>query len=333
MEPTIKSGAASAARLLLSLVLLGFAGWLLLNRQFVLDQLSLLNYRPDPGVSALAASDTMTPSGQRYFFVSRPKIESRDQFNQNCTGGSEQTIILGCYVGQRIYIFNVTDPRLPGVKEVTAAHEMLHASYDRLSSSERQRVDAMILEQVRQISDKRILALIASYQQSEPTQLVNEMHSIFATEVRNLTPQLEQYYARYFGDRAKVVAYSEGYEKVFNDLRAQQNQLLAEMNQLNLEIKNRSDALNAQISQLNADIAAFNQKARRSGGFASQDEFNRERSALAARQQVLQAERDAINGLIAQFNAKREQLLALNVQAQSLNQSLSSTPQNVPAVQ
>ncbi|RWZ79062.1 MAG: hypothetical protein EOT04_02255 [Candidatus Chaera renei] len=332
MESTISNKAASAVRLLISLALLAASGWIIFNRQFVLDQLSLLGYRPGSAVTALAANDTMTSAGQRYFFVSRPKIESRDQFNQNCTGGSEQTIILGCYVGQRIYIFNVTDPRLPGVKEVTAAHEMLHAAYDRLPAAERQKVDAMILRQVKQTSDKRILELIASYQKSEPTQLVNEMHSIFATEVRSLSPELESYYSRYFSDRLRVVSYSEGYEKVFTDLRAQQDRLLTELNRLNAEIKSRSDSLNSQISQLNADISAFNQRAR-SGGFASQDEFNRARAALASRQRALQAERDAINNLIAQFNAKRQELLALNVQAQSLNQSLSSTPQAVPTVQ
>ena len=35
------------------------------------------------------------------------------------------------------YIYNVNDERLNGLKEVTAAHEMLHAAYERLPESDK----------------------------------------------------------------------------------------------------------------------------------------------------------------------------------------------------
>ena len=38
-----------------------------------------------------------------------------------------KTAVLGCYANREISIFNVTDQRLDGIREVTAAHEMLHA--------------------------------------------------------------------------------------------------------------------------------------------------------------------------------------------------------------
>ncbi len=50
----------------------------------------------------------------------------------------KRNAILGCYnpSSRDIYIYNVTNSELDGVKEVTAAHEMLHAAWERLSESE-----------------------------------------------------------------------------------------------------------------------------------------------------------------------------------------------------
>lgn len=318
--------------LLVSAALFILAGWIFFNRQYVIDQIRLAGYRPPQEVRALAEATTMQGEGERYFYATRPLINGREEFNRHCSDRGEQTLVLGCYNGLDIYIFNVEDERLRGVEEVTAAHEMLHAAYDRLGRRERERVDGLVRAEVDKLGDPRLVELVKLYNTTDPGALLNEMHSIIATEVRDISPELEEHYRRYFADRKKVVALSEGYEKVFTDLKNQQDALSGELDRLNGEIRTRTQRLNGDIQRLNADIEAFNRRAD-SGDFSSQAEFRQERDRLVERQTALSAERRAINALISRFNTIRQQLAELNLQAQSLNRSLDSNPpQEVPSL-
>lgn len=318
-------------RLVASVLIITVAIWVFFNRQFLLDEVALRSYAPPSEIEALANDDTMTSTGKRYFYVSRPEIQNQDEFNASCQSRGEESIILGCYVGQRIYLYNVTDQRLSGVEQVTAAHEMLHAAYDRMGDDERNKVNQMITSQLGSITDPRILGLIKLYQKSEPGQVTNELHSILGTEVRSLSAELEDYYKKYFNNRGKVVSYSEAYEGVFSQLRAEQEQLTARLNELNNTIKQRMSSFNSSITKLNTDIAGFNNRAN-NGGFNSEAQFNSERSALVERQQELQAERGEINGLIDEYEQTRKRLESLIIQTQSLNEALDSTPEEVPTL-
>jgi hypothetical protein len=315
-----------------NILLLIVAVWVLLNRQDVLDAIQLFQYSPPAEVEALAKETSMSDGGIHAFYVSHPTLADRSTFNSSCnTNSKEQTIILGCYTGQRIYIYNITDARLPGVRQVTAAHEMLHAAYDRLGKSEKERIDAYIDAQAQKITDPRILNLIDMYRKSEPGELHNEMHSIFGTEVKELSPELEEHYKEFFTDRSKVVWFSEQYEKVFNELKAKQKSIIADMESLADEIKKRNVALSLAVKDLDSDIRSFNQRAN-DGDFESQAEFNTERNQLVARQQDLEADRETINQMIAAHDQKRKELEALNLEVNSLNNSLDSTPAEVPSV-
>src|SRR5665213_1897181 len=100
--------------------------------QDISDWFKLRNYTPPASVKAFAVADTMTPYAIHMFYINHPAVESNvSAFRAKCAI-AEQTIVLGCYRGleQGIEIYNVKDPRLNGVQQVTAAHEMLHAAYD-----------------------------------------------------------------------------------------------------------------------------------------------------------------------------------------------------------
>ena len=65
--------------------------------------------------------------------------------------------MLGCYIlNKGIYVYDITDDRLAGVRQVTTAHEMLHAAYDRLSVKERAQVDAMTAAAYEKLDNIRI---------------------------------------------------------------------------------------------------------------------------------------------------------------------------------
>ena len=157
----------------------------------------------------------MNEYGKKLFYVQRPLLQNLDEFRNSCST-SEQTIVLGCYkTNVGIYIYGIEDSRLQGVKQVTAAHEMLHAAYDRLSQSEKNKVNQLTLSAFNQLTDERVKKNIESYRTRDASVVPNELHSILATEVDSLPPELEQYYKKYFIDRHKIVAFSNQYEGEF----------------------------------------------------------------------------------------------------------------------
>lgn len=225
-----------------------------LNFSAITDWLALRNYQPPAAIAALASQTSMTPSARRVFYVNHPELSSKSAFGNLCPSGQrEKTIVLGCYHGNQrgIFLLEVTDPRLSGVEDVTAAHEMLHAEYDRLSSSERSRVNAMLQAYFdNDLHDQRIIDTVAAYRTSEPNDVVNEMHSIFGTEIANLPSGLAQYYQRYFTDRTVVVARADAYQTEFTSRQTAVKQANTQLAALKVQITNSQDGLKARQAMI-----------------------------------------------------------------------------------
>lgn len=233
---------------------------LVANKQQVIDYTRLHNYTAPAEITAIANQDTLTPYAKKVFYVNHPQVDQKAPFAANCPDATrEQTIVLGCYHGGQggIYLLNVTDSRLDGVKQVTAAHEMLHAAYDRLSTKDRTQIDAMLTDYYKnKLTDKRLLSTIDAYKKTEPDDVVNEMHSIFGTEIATLPAPLEQYYQKYFADRSKVTAYSEQYQSEFT---SRQNAVAAADAKLTT-LKQQIDAAKASLDAKQADITTKQQQ-------------------------------------------------------------------------
>ena len=257
--------------LVLLLVWLGFLGVLYANQQRVVDWWKLRGYTPSSDVTAIAQATKMNELGTHLFYVNRPQLMEAATFSKECPIAAEKTIILGCYKGgdNGIYLYSVSDVRLQGVEEVTAAHEMLHAAYARLSANEKKQLNKQLEDFFETLTDDRIKQTIASYRQTEPTELANEMHSIFATEILELPSSLEKHYARYFSDRKAVATLAVRYQAEFTSRRERIAGYDAELAGLKQQIdKNQSILtsqradLDTQQSQLDAlrksDAAAYN---------------------------------------------------------------------------
>ena len=238
------SGFISIAVILLA----GFLVWQ--NRFEIYDWAKLRNYQPSAQISGIATASGMNNTGRKLFYVNDPRISDRQEFQTECSNDKEQTIVLGCYTGTNIYLFDVTDERLSGVEEVTAAHEMLHAAYDRLSPNEKKKIDDLTQQAFERVNNPRISSLIESYRKADPSVVPNELHSILGTEVANLGPELEEYYAKYFSDRGKVLSASQAYEKVFADLRNQVENYDADLALRKSQINRLEADLNQQSAQL-----------------------------------------------------------------------------------
>lgn len=147
------------------------------------------------------------------FRASQPKIQSAKPFNESCRGVSkEYSIVLGCYTNQKVFVFDVQDDRLDGVIQVTAAHELLHGAYERLSETEKSSIDNKLLDFAKTIQDPRFNETVAQYEKAEPEHVANELHSMIGTEIEQIPADLEQYYSKYFNDRVSVVKYARQYE-------------------------------------------------------------------------------------------------------------------------
>lgn len=331
-SPSRSARKSITGRLVFSLLVLALAAAILLYRQQIIDQLSFRSYKPSTEVSAITERAGLTDTGTYYFYASQPQVQDRTAFNQSCTTmKGETTVVLGCYVSQRIFLFDVTDAKLDGIKEVTAAHEMLHAAYDRLSTGERTRVDALLEQEASKITDPEFVGLMKAYEQSEPGERLNELHSIIGTQVASISPELETYYSQYFKDRASLVGLYSKYQAVFAGIQTQQQQLVSEMDALVNQINTATDDYNTGVNSLNNDIKAFNRRAE-SGGFSSQAQFNEERAVLTARQKTLADNRTLIDGYIATYNTKKQQLATINSQAEALNRSINSNLTPLPNI-
>jgi hypothetical protein len=314
----------------LLIVLIVIGGVVLVKRQAVLDWWKLRGYTPPAAVVELAADDTMTPEAEHLLYVNHPDITAGQAFTSHCPAGGEKTVVLGCYVGNDtgIYIYKVTDSRLDGVEQVTAAHEMLHAAYRRLSNSERAKVDAMLTDYYEHdLTDQRIKDTIAAYKQSEPHDVVNEMHSVFGTEIPNLPAPLEQYYRQYFTDRAKVAAYTAQYQGEFTSRQAAVADYDAELSSL----KSQITANEAQLSQQNAALSAQAAQMRQERASGQLDAYNSAvpgyNAAVNSYNSLLAATKDLIN----QYNNIVDKRNAVALEEQQLSQALS--PKALPAAQ
>lgn len=312
-------------------ILLGVAAWILLNRQFVLDQISVWDYHPSSDIVSIEQRAGLGGMGEFYFYASHPQVDTASDFNTNCQRREAKSAILGCYNNKDIYIFKVTNPTLDGIEEVTAAHEMLHAVWDRMSDQDKATIGALLEAQYAQINDPTLKERMAYYDRTEPGQHDNELHSIIGTEVASISPALEKYYRQYFSDRSKVTALHTSYNSVFTQLSQESDTLYAQLGTLSTQIDNQKAQYEADAAKLSNDIAVFNQKAT-NGGFTSTSDFNAQRAALSARSNALDSERTTINAEIQSYNDKNSQYQALIIQSEALNKSIDSSIAPAPSL-
>lgn len=325
MSNTNLSSRGSIAGLVFATLSLLLAALLFFNRQYVLDQITFWQFEPSSQIQQLAKSSGLNDSGEFYFYASRPTLEGTQEFNRACDRKEERTAILGCYTGQRIYIYDVQDERLDGIRAVTAAHEMLHAAYERMGEGERQRINGLLEKEYAKLkNDEKLAERMEFYARTEPGQRDNELHSVIGTEISSISPELEQYYKKYFSDRSKVVALHANYEKVFNTLQARADDLSAQLRKLRDTIETDTVLYNKDLKSFNNDAADFKKRAD-DGDFDSRAQFDRELATLTSRASQLDDFREEIEANIAKYQSLQKDLMSVASQSEELNRSINSS--------
>ena len=315
----------------LAVIALGAAGtWVLTHPQRITDQFTVWNFSADSTIEGYADRATMTDEGRFLFYASKPEVSPEGELDSHCSSQVEDVGILGCYLhaDKRIYLYDVTDDRLDGIEEVVAAHEMLHAAWDRMSDDDRDAL-APLLEAAAEAKadDPEFASTLEYYAKAEPGERLNELHSIIGTEFVKLDPQLEKHYAEYFTDRAALVQLHVASHAVFQQQQDAIDGIVAKLDSLQASVDADYATYNDGYDQLNLDIGAFNDRAQ-SGDFESQAQFDGERNALLARQADLDALYATINDRKNQYDALLVQLDDLNAQVDELNQSINIKPRD-----
>lgn len=285
------------------------------------DYARLRGYQASSAIQKLATDTSMNDKTRKLFYVYHPDLEDKDSFNANCKT-SEKTIVLGCYVsGQGIYLYNVTDDRLAGVVEVTAAHETLHAAYGRLNASEKTRVTTMLNEAYAKVTDPRIRTTIDDYR-NNGADVTNELHSILGTEIRSLTPELEQYYARYFTDRSKIVSQSERYEQAFTERKQRVEDFDNQLGDLNKQI----DAGQASLAKAEGELGVQRHNIDQLLAAKQYEAYNQQVPVFNAAVNSYNAEVRSVRSLIERYNTIVAQRNAVAAEEGDLVKALDSRP-------
>lgn len=312
------------------LVLLGLIG--LWQRDYIADWLSYSQYTPTASIAAITDRVQFSDKGRFYFYASQPSLDGTQGFTDHCGKHESSTNIIGCYVNNRIYLYDVDSQELAGIEEVTAAHEMLHAAYDRLTTSEQARLNDLLEEEAdRHLDDDAFTDRMKAYDSLSRSDKVHEYHSVFGTEIRTLSSELEEHYRQYFQDRLHIVGLYEQYSGVFKDLVAKSEALVAELDAQAIAINQKVSNYNQDSMVLSTDVEDFNDRAA-DGDFDSQADFAAERQVLANRSAQLEQEYAQINQMIADYNADKQQYEGLAEHLTTLNNSIDSRLAPAPAV-
>ena len=325
---TVSRAFAIALALLLNVAIIVSGVWALTNQQRIADQMAVWQFEPSANVEKYVAGSGMSDEGKFLFYASQPTIQANPTFNSTCSNIEENFGVLGCYFPSQksIYLFDVTDDRLAGLEEVVAAHEMLHAAWDRTSASERARLAPLLeAEAARMKDDPEFSTTLGFYAKTEPGERANELHSIIGTEFAELGPELEEHYAQYFTDRTTVVALHEKSNAVFTAQQDASKTLVEELDSLRASIDDDYESYNSGYDSLNRDIDSFNARAD-NGDFRSVEQFNNERTSLIDRQNSLNALYDAVEANVATYDDMVTQLEALNATISELNKSINIEP-------
>ncbi|MBO1901853.1 hypothetical protein J4H92_07795 [Leucobacter weissii] len=313
---------------LLVVALLAGAGLAYLNRQHISDHFAAQSFDAPQEVLDLADRLDLTDEGRRVFLATRPTLEASQRFNEQCADvdHSEGGHILGCYTRDSIHLFEVTDERIDGIVEVTAAHELLHATFARLERGERDDLAARLNELYAELSGESpaLAERMSVYSALSGDGFANELHSVLGTEVRELPDWLEQHYARWFNDRDAIVDFFDDYHEIFDEIQTRAEELQTEMEELREDVEERSAAYEEAVERFNDQVDDFN---RRNAAFefsGNEVEFWELRERLERRSEELGNEYERIQRRIEKYEEMREELQDLDAVNQELNEKLDS---------
>lgn len=271
----------------------------LLDQTVVWDFWRGLGYSPDAAVQEIEESLELTGTGRRIFAATRPAVKDAAGFNESCGEHNSDVSVLGCYADGQIYIYRITDEQLALANKVTAAHELLHAVWERMGTIEREEVKGW-LNEVREQNAEWFGEELETYNTEDE---IEEVYTRAGTKLAELPEGLEKHYAKFFKNRGRIVEMYKTYEAPFEKLRSEISALYDEIERVRLEIETEREEYNRDVDALDVKIDRFNACANTMNCFTAA-EFNAQRSGLMIEREALEVRRVELNKKIDENNAR-----------------------------
>ena len=297
------------------------AATVVLNRQWIEDYMRGFGYEPEGEMGRIMKDLELTGRGEFLFRAARPELSSQDEFNAVCRSVLDEEIaVLGCYADDNIYVYNIESAELDGIRELTTAHELLHAVWARMSEGERSALSGAL----NQTLEKNRDVLGEELEIYDVGQRQEELFVRAGTEVADLPAELEKVYGGIFSDQDMVVSFYNKYIGVFRAMEAEMEELESQMQGIQAQIDSLSVEYEQRVDALNVEIGSFNACAETAGCFGSDGEFYARRAVLMNEQTVLEGMYGQINGLLEQYNGLVEKYNADVTRTEKLNQMMNS---------
>lgn len=259
--------------MVLTVGLVAALAWGLMNREWIVDYVRGVSYQPTSEMSAIRDKLKLTDKGEFLFNATQPVLNGRETFNSVCrTATDTEVAVLGCYTGGNIYIYNIVSDELKGIRELTTAHELLHAVWARMSDDER----VALTEPLTRVFEANQDLLGKELDTYDIKEKQEELYVRVGTEVADLPDALEKHYGEVFSDQDLVVDFYNSYIKTFREIETEMDNLKAEMEALGAEIDSLKaeferaptwalyyrinalvDEYNARVEKYNADIERY----------------------------------------------------------------------------
>jgi hypothetical protein len=150
-----------------------------------------------PEITKIAEQAGFNQYGKFIFYSNSPEVVGPDRLNEVCPNNSEKSVEFGCFDGnnKKIYILKSPDPEFDTIMYVTAAHEMLHAAWLRLSNTKREEVAGQLnLALSKNAGNGKLNTQISQYPKDK--EIINsELHSFAGSEFTGI---YDEYYKDYF---------------------------------------------------------------------------------------------------------------------------------------
>lgn len=304
-----------------SLVLLTIVSFVALNFGTIKDVLVGMGYQPSSEMESIRESLDLTTKGRLIFNAVRPELQEKEEFNNRCREVENENAILGCYTDDKVYIYNITESELEGIRELTAAHELLHAVYHRMPAEDKQKLSVILMEVYAENQDV-LGEEIGIYPED---QRLEELYVREGTEIADLPDSLEKHYAEIFKNQDAVAGYYNGYITVFREIEKKLEELLAKAKSIEAEITNKTTEYEKEAASLNKEVGEFNECAKTPDCFSSNYVFNNRRNELLSKQNALSSMYNAINNLISDYNTVVAEYNENVLHGQALNITINSS--------
>ena len=295
------------------------------NYRLISDFISAKFFTASSEIESVEKSIELTDRAKNIFYASHPTLESQDAFNLACESYDDEISVLGCYTNGKIYLYDIKNDELAGVVESTAAHELLHAVWERMSANEKTEVSSYIKSVYD--DEKYHDTLAEDLEIYDDEERIEELHSRIGTEIADLPTELENHYAKYFKNQDLVVDFYDNYITPFKELSAEIDAMSEKLERMNAEIDQKTAAYYQAADELSSKIDEFNRCVNTPNCFATDAISYARRNALLAEQSALDQTYDELSDLVDEYNDLVEEYNASILRGQALEEAINSNKQ------